>query len=251
VRRWRWIALAIVALAFAVAGLALFSPDRTAQIVAQLRPPQDHAAFERWLALDERNAREFSAFEAYLSKQGVRYVVPSWQLVRSDGSVGARCTGEPFAVPPRALWPNVVPVLRFVAREIVPHTGPLEANSAWRSEKANKCARGASRSRHLTFAGVDFVTQRKVENRQLFKLLCGLQAKLGPPSRFGLGAYFDPAAPGKNSKGQFHIDLAGYRTWGFGYGGGTSACIKLGSTEPIARSPAPSSPAAAPSPASV
>jgi hypothetical protein len=248
--RWWGIAVLALLLAMGAAAFYYFAPYRTEQMVGISQPTQDHAAFQRWLDQDPNHARDFAEFDAFLAKEGVRDVVPSWQLVRGDGSVGAVCTGHPFQVPPRSLWPNVVPVLHFVRKEIVPRTGPLEANSAWRSATANLCARGASHSRHLTFSGIDFVVQRKLESRELFRLLCGLQAELGPRSRFGLGAYFDPSSPKKNAKGQFHVDLAGYRTWGFGYGGGTSACIKLRSSRPDFSSPAPSNPAAAPSPGS-
>ncbi len=221
--------LALLAIVLAALGYAAwrFAPERFEQAAEALGPAQDRAAFERWLAADPQRSADFSKFEAHLTAEGVAGVVPVWQLTRSATKLTAACRQEPFAVPPPELWNNAVPVLSFVRTQVVPAIGPVEAVSAWRSERVNRCANGANRSKHLSFAGIDFVAERPIENRELFAKLCALQAKLGPASRFGLGAYFDPAKPLVNRKGRFHIDVAGYRSWGFGYRGESSGCRKL------------------------
>jgi hypothetical protein len=203
------------------------APQRLEQAVEVLGAAQDRAAFERWLADNPQHRADFARFEAYLASKGVAEVVPVWQLARSDTGLAATCAGGPFAVPPADLWDNAVPVLRFVRNKIVPELGPVEALSGWRSPRANRCSNGTSRSKHLSFSGIDFVTQQTIEPRVLFTKLCALQTKLGPASRFGLGAYFDPAQSARNSKGRFHIDVSGYRSWGFGYRGESSGCLKL------------------------
>jgi hypothetical protein len=227
VTRWKRLALAALILGIVGAVTLWLFPDRVTELADKLGPKQDRAAFEQWLAQSPDNRREFAQFEAYLAGQGVDGVVPGWQLTRSDSGISAHCAGGPFVVPPRELWENAVPVLGFVRDKVIPRVGAVEVVSAWRSPRANRCSNGASRSQHLTFAGIDFVTRDKLDNRRLFVSLCGLQDDLGPASEFGLGAYFEPEKPAKNRKGRFHIDLSGFRSWGFGYGAATSGCRAL------------------------
>jgi hypothetical protein len=233
VRRWRLILMLVLALAAAGFAAWKLAPERLETVAEALGPAQDRAAFERWLAEAPQHRDEFAQFETYLANQGVADVVPVWQLTRSDSGLAATCAGRPFAIPPKELWDNAVPVLRFVRDHVVRKIGPVEAVSAWRSPRANRCSNGATRSKHLTFAGIDFVAQRPIKNRQLFSQLCMLQSELGPASRFGLGAYFDPAKPQVNRKGRFHIDVSGFRSWGFGYRGESSGCRKLASSTGI------------------
>jgi Peptidase M15 len=227
VRHWRLLLLLVLALAAAGFAAWKLAPERLEAVAEALGPTQDHAAFERWLAEEPQHRADFAEFEAYLASKSVADVVPVWQLTRSDSGLAATCAGGPFAVPPQNLWDNALPVLRFVREKVVPQIGPVEAVSAWRSPRANRCSNGASRSKHLSFSGIDFVAERPIENRELFARLCALQAKLGPASHFGLGAYFDPAKPQVNRKGRFHIDVAGFRSWGFGYRGESSGCRLL------------------------
>ncbi len=226
-RHWRLILLLTFALAATGFAVWKLAPERVEAVAEALGPAQDHAAFDHWLHEDPQHRSDFAKFEAHLIGKGVVDVVPVWQLTRSDSGLAATCAGGPFAIPPPELWDNAVPVLRFVRQQVVPQIGPVEAVSAWRSPRANRCSNGASRSKHLTFAGIDFVAVRGIENRSLFAKLCALQAQLGPASHFGLGAYFDPAKPQVNRKGRFHIDVSGFRSWGFGYRGENSGCRKL------------------------
>lgn len=205
----------------------MLTPARVEDAVKRPEPAHGREAFDRWLNRSAENRRNFAEFDAFLARSGVGDVVPAWQLTRNDSAIAAKCAGGSFAVPPRELWGNAVPVLAFARERVIPRIGPIEAISAWRSPRANRCSNGASASRHLTFSGIDFVALKRGENRALFAELCELQTRLGPASRFGLGAYFDPAKPDQNRIGRFHVDLAGYRSWGFGYRGAASGCRKV------------------------
>lgn len=214
-------------LAFAAGVYLWYAPEQIERLGEIARPANDRAMFESWLAADPDRQKEFVRFETYLANLGVVDVVPAWQLTRIDGSVADHCAGGPFAIPPERLWGNVVPVLRFVQARVVPAVGRVEVASAWRSPRANNCSRGASRSKHLSFAGIDFVAPGLPDNRALFTRLCALHARHGPQGRIGLGAYFDPDKPARNYRGRFHIDASGYRSWGSDYHAGSSACAKL------------------------
>ena len=43
----------------------------------------------------------------------------------------------------------------------------------------------------------------------------------------GLGAYFDPYKPRPSAQGRFHIDQAGFRTWGFSFTRASSYCVTM------------------------
>jgi hypothetical protein len=221
-KRWKLLFPAIAALA-----LGLFAwqrPEQVERLGAIARPTNDRAAFQRWLAAAPERQRQFARFEAYLNRHGAGDVVPAWQLTRVDGSVADYCAGGPFAIPPEHLWDNAVPVLRFVRARVVPAVGRVEAVSVYRDPRANRCSRGASRSKHLSFAGIDFIAPDQRDHRALFAKLCAVHARYGPANRFGLGAYFDPAKPGRNTRGRFHVDVSGFRSWGNDYSAGSSGC---------------------------
>lgn len=227
--RWSRTGFMLVALAILGGGsIVVLEPERVTGTFSNAGSAQKGSvSFDHWLARSAARQQDFQEFRRYLELQGVSSVVPDWQLVRSDLTLDRRCAGEPFEIPPRNLWPNAVPVLRFIRAEVAPVVGPIEVVSAYRSERANRCAGGASESRHLTFSGFDLVTLRRLDNRTLFERLCGLHRKLGRAKNFGLGAYFDPGNPQRNGTGRFHIDLSGYRSWGYGYGGASSPCRQL------------------------
>jgi hypothetical protein len=226
-KRWKPTVLLFATLASALGFYFWQRPEQVERLGEIARPTNDRDAFERWLIAQPRHAAEFARFEAYLADQGVADVVPPWQLTRVDGSVADHCAGGPFAIPPERLWANAVPVLRFVRARVVPAVGPVEAVSVYRDPRANLCSRGASGSKHLSFAGIDFVAPQQRDHRALFASLCAVHARHGAANRFGLGAYFDADKPARNQRGRFHIDVSGYRTWGSDYRAGSSGCVKL------------------------
>jgi Peptidase M15 len=224
---WKRVGLTCAVLATVLGLYAWQRPEQVERLAEVARPGNDRAAFDRWLSAAPGRREEFARFEAYLARAGVADVVPVWQLTRVDGSVADHCAGGPFALPPERLWANAVPVLRLVRARVVPAVGRVEVASAYRAPRANRCSRGASRSKHLSFAGIDFVAPQQRDNRVLFAKLCAVHARHGPADRFGLGAYFDPDQPAQNQRGRFHVDAAGFRSWGRDYHARSSGCAKL------------------------
>jgi len=195
--------------------------------------PSSAGAFNRWAfgyAGDDAGwrAKEYAAFQGMLQSEGVAGIVPAWQLWRVDAQYASRCGEDYFAMPPKDRWRDIIPTLRLLRDEVIPVTGPLEVVSGWRSPAINACVKGASRSRHLEFKALDLVATTRNNQRELFKDLCAMQRASGSKSALGLGAYFDPSDPSRNTEGRFHIDASGYRTWGYDYTGRTNPCPKLG-----------------------
>lgn len=207
--------------------LADCHPDWNAPISSVER--YSHSSFDRWLAEDSERAAGFRNFEEFLTTNGVSDVVPNWQLLRTDMNDRIGCPRPAFLLPPRENWGNLLAALRLLKEQVVPAIGPVEVVSSYRTETFNLCVNGAPQSRHLSFSALDLVTTSERDNRSLFVELCRLHGKLGPTSRFGLGAYFDPAKEGNNRRGRFHVDAAGYRTWGFSKKAASSGCLLLGS----------------------
>jgi Peptidase M15 len=182
------------------------------------------AAFDDWQAKSPPDRAAFSGLAAYLKQEGVSDVLPLWQLTRTDATPKPWCKRAAFHVPPKSDWPHIVPTLRLIRAEVIPSVGPVEVRSAYRTPDFNTCVGGASQSQHLTFSGIDLVALRATDNRQLFATLCALHRRVGPATHFGFGAYFDPDRPVLNQDARFHIDTAGYRSWGFSKKAGSSGC---------------------------
>lgn len=187
--------------------------------------PTSRAAFESWLAEEPDRAQEYAAFEDYLEEQGVSDVLPPWQLARVDLEYARRCNLGVWRLPPEDLWPNIVPALRLVRDHVEPEFGEVEVQSSYRSPELNVCAGGAARSRHISFEALDLLlVNRRSDLEAFYQELCAMQERAGPESRMGLGAYYDGSDPLYNRKGRFHIDAAGYRSWGRSYTRATSMC---------------------------
>ncbi|MBD3728847.1 MAG: hypothetical protein IE933_04000 [Sphingomonadales bacterium] len=222
------VALVLLLLLIAGAAVALFAdrlPSRNAPLSAASR--YSRSSFEIWLAEDSQRPREYAEFERFLARHGVAGVVPNWQLLRTDVNDRSGCPRPAFFMPPRDQWQHIVPSLRLLRDHLIPRIGSLEVVSAYRTEAFNECVGGASRSKHLGFRALDLVAPGSADKRQMFATLCRLQAELGPGSKFGLGAYFDPASPSRNSTGRFHVDVEGYRSWGSSQHADSSGCRTL------------------------
>src|SRR5688500_15391408 len=79
----------------------------------QLPEGQGEAEYRAWLAARPGRVGEILSFEAWQQAAGVRFVLPTWQIVRT-ASMWRECGGEPFEVPPFRLWPGMVDTLRFI-----------------------------------------------------------------------------------------------------------------------------------------
>lgn len=183
------------------------------------------ASFESWLDREPGRAEEYAALQSFLREQGVGEVVPVWQLARVDREYAEKCNLDIWRIPPRELWPNVVPALRLVREHVIPAVGPVEVQSSYRTPELNECARGAPRSKHTSFEALDLWLATPPQDLDaLYRGLCAMQERAGRNSRMGLGAYYDPNDPDYNPEGRFHIDAGGYRSWGRSYTRATSLC---------------------------
>ncbi len=185
--------------------------------------PYSQKAFDQWVAEDTQRSAEYGHFADFLATHEVDGVVPVWQLMRTDSNRAKDCERPQFLIPPREDWNNIVPVLELVRDYVQPEIGRVEVQSSYRTLDFNECIGGASRSKHLSFSAVDLTAVEPLPNRELFARLCRLQARLGPSSRFGLGAYFNPEHPDR-ATGRFHVDVSGYRSWGYSKHAQSSGC---------------------------
>ena len=220
--------LLLMSLLVAVVGGAVWylAGRRTAPLIELIRPADNsEEAFAKWLRDDPARREGFDEFSGFLAEHGVSGVVPDWQLLRTDSKTWRDCERSTFLLPPQDKWANIVPALELVRDHVLPRLGRLEVMSAYRPPELNACIKGASRSRHLSFHALDLVAPEQPDKPAMFAELCAIHKQLGPRSHMGLGAYFDPAKPVGN--GQFHIDAAGYRSWGYSYGHESSGCNLL------------------------
>ncbi|MXP46112.1 hypothetical protein GRI43_01735 [Altererythrobacter luteolus] len=218
--------LSLILVFVCVAGLVLwlFARPGEVQLVAKGEPyAYSRAAFDKWVVTDPDRRGEFEAFGEFLASHDVGDVVPAWELTRTDANRSNDCERPAFLIPPRDKWMNIIPVLTLMRDQIVPEIGKVEVQSSYRTTDFNACVGGARRSRHLEFSAVDLVPVGDIANADLFRRLCAVQRNLGPQSRLGLGAYFDPEKA-DNASGRFHLDVSGYRSWGYSQRSESSGC---------------------------
>lgn len=200
----RWLAVGLIALLVAV---LLATPIRHRSV------PGDADRFAAWRAGPAK--ADVAAIEEYLAREGVGDVLPIADILRSDAR-WRRCPKvEPFAMPPKAMWPAMVPTLRYVRDHVIPAVGPVRVVSGYRDPVANICFKGAKASKHLQFAALDLMPAGKVDRAALIAKLCPLHAQTGAVNRVGLGIYVAT---------RFHIDTAGFRRWGGDYHAASSPC---------------------------
>lgn len=197
---------------------------------------QEATAFARWLDQDQVARGRFAAFQAYLVSEGVGSVLPIWQLTRTASSWRG-CNAPPLEVPPDYMWPGLARTLRYVRDEVVPVTGELEAVSVYRNPLLNSCAGGSARSAHRSGLAIDMVPRWPFERAELMRRLCHAHAEGGRAEDVGFGFYVGL---------RFHIDTAGYRSWGVDPSTGSSCARALALREaargaaPLVREPEPS-----------
>lgn len=236
---WRWLvgalivtlAIALIAAVWAsgywpkVTGLSL--PKAATPRDAAIPATANRAAFDRWLAADTERPATFRAFERFIADNGYGDLLPAWTLLRTNSNKSGACRAAPFILPPRRVWPNILPALKLVREQAIPAVGRVEVASAFRVPGLNACSKGARASRHLTFAALDLIPLDQPDAAASFARLCAQWRKAGTQSRWGLGAYYDPARPHENQVARFHVDGTGWRTWGFSFGRASSGCNSL------------------------
>ncbi|MBJ8480908.1 peptidase M15 [Acinetobacter pittii] len=181
-------------------------------------------AYVAWLAsADHRQAVQ--AYKQFLKQKGLANLVPDHELL-SSARDWQKCGVEPYAVPPREIWSNIVPTLSIL--KVLVEDGVIndfEVTSVYRALSLNRCAGGADASRHVFNAALDFrigpeqPTDLDQFNIQQTKTkLCQFWATKGQALNMGLGVY---------ASGQIHIDSQGFRAWGPDHHYKTSICQGL------------------------
>ena len=177
--------------------------------------------FNAWLNSNSYRARQVAEYQRYLSSRvGTQNVPPLSQLLTTARSWD-KCGYEPYQLPPRELWSNIVPTLQLYSE--LKNQGVLPSNteirSVYRSPGLNECAGGASSSKHMNASAMDIWVPEYEDN--LWRLstmqdgLCQFWQYQGKPYNFGLGLY---------ATGAVHLDTDGYRKWGFNHASSSSSC---------------------------
>lgn len=177
--------------------------------------------FQHWR--HQETANSLNDYPRYVALR-VKQPLSLFSLSYNGHRMPKQCEPFRFSIPPKALWPNIIPSLklaeRFQSQGIYAHYRII---STFRSDEMNTCIGGAKHSKHTQNHAVDFKVlnaQQKpysdAEYQQIEQQLCAFWHKSGKALNMGLGIY-----PGHS----FHIDVAGYRTWGGDYRRQSSPCI--------------------------
>ncbi|MEQ1687473.1 MAG: D-Ala-D-Ala carboxypeptidase family metallohydrolase [Sphingopyxis sp.] len=220
---------ATVGLSIAVVSGNLPIPGAAEPVLSRLTMADvSRPAFDRWVAAggDDRS-EAVAAFEHYIADAGYADMIAPWTMLRAERKRSVLCRAEPFIMPPRRLWPNILPALKLVRERVVPAIGAVEVASAFRGPALNDCAGGAGQSRHMTFSALDLEPKDQLDSTASFTILCRAWRQAGASSHWGLGAYYDPDHPSWNRAGRFHVDGTGWRTWGFSKHRASSGCNRL------------------------
>lgn len=179
-------------------------------LLAACVPAASKDRFEDWSATTE--AVGVAEYRQYLQEQGLDDVAPMPALLRSARS-WRECNAGEFALPPRALWPNILPTLRALRQlQAAGLVDGRKVASGYREGTLNRCAGGSARSRHLSNNALDFDLSESPDN---VKRLCDFWRGQGPALKLGLGFYTDT---------RIHLDTSGFRTWGSDHTWRTSLC---------------------------
>ncbi|WP_246838742.1 D-Ala-D-Ala carboxypeptidase family metallohydrolase [Leptospira stimsonii] len=141
--------------------------------------------------------------EKFLRDHKVLSVVPAEQLLR-QGTDWRQTESQPFAIPPRDIWPNILSTLRVIRDLILPEIGPVTVVSGFREAEYNRKAGGAKSSRHLQFSALDMIPDSEIDSVHLKEKLFVIWQKEGSARKIGVGLY---------SRNRFHIDTLGFRKW--------------------------------------
>lgn len=171
--------------------------------------------FAVWLTASPERGAAFARFEAMLEREGVADVVAAREIWTTD-RLAPNCVTEAYTMPPEALWPQIVPALRFIRDHVIPAIGQVRVVSAFRDQAFNTCIRGARGSAHVGFHALDLVpVDPAVTRERLIAELCPVHARQGPTAGIGLGIY---------SGRRFHIDARRFRGWGADHHGASFPC---------------------------
>lgn len=165
--------------------------------------------FKQWTKTPE--AAAMADYQRYLASNRLDEVAPMHALLRS-ARLWRQCEASEYALPPKSLWPNLLPTLR-VLRDLQA-AGLVEGHkvaSGYRDPSLNTCAGGSGRSRHVANNALDF----DLSSSDRVTRLCDYWRSKGPALKLGLGFYTDT---------RIHLDTGGFRTWGSDHTRRTSLC---------------------------
>ena len=175
------------------------------------KPAQNDDYFAHW---SKKHRTDIIAYQHFLDRNGVGQVIPMPQLLKSARD-WKKCRAEPFTMPPRVLWPHLVPTLQavrqFKADGIL--VNPVAA-SVYRDPVLNACAGGSPGSKHMQLSAIDFDIEADGDS---LNTLCNAWRTLGPELKLGLGFY---------TPTRIHLDTLGYRSWGSDHTRKTSLCLQ-------------------------
>lgn len=106
-------------------------------------------------------ARERADFAGFVEGLGLRHFRPHELLVMGDAHARVTHPGcGQNRLPPRELWPNIVPAVRALDQLRERLGAPVRTLSVYRSPAYNRAIGGAARSQHLRFSAIDFAAAR-------------------------------------------------------------------------------------------
>jgi hypothetical protein len=172
------------------------------ELIEKYSVPQ-RADFDAWLAEDVTRQSAYDDFVHMLDREGVSEVLEPWSLW-NQGTSWKEANMARFAVPPRAMWPTIVPTLRVIRDRVVPLVGPVRVASGYRTHDFNVAAQGVKFSAHLGFGALDLLPVRAWRRDDLHTALLGMYDASAQSDRIGLGLYDGV---------RFHIDTRSKRHW--------------------------------------
>ncbi|VCW83301.1 hypothetical protein BANRA_03593 [Acinetobacter baumannii] len=183
-------------------------PQPSKTVVKIKQQPEDYIV---WIATADHR-QSVQAYKQFLKQKGLADLVPDHELLRSARD-WQKCGVEPYAVPPREIWSNIVPTLNILKALVDDSViNDFEVTSVYRALALNRCAGGADASRHVFNAALDFrIGPEQPSDLDQFNIqqtktkLCQFWATKGQALNMGLGVY---------ASGQIHIDSQGFRAWG-------------------------------------
>ena len=198
---------------------SLPQPTKT---VVKIKPQPE--AYVAWLASADHQ-QAVQAYKQFLKQKGLANLVPDHELL-SSARDWQKCGVEPYAVPPREIWSNIVPTLSILKALVDDGViNDFEVTSVYRALSLNRCAGGADASRHVFNAALDFrIGPEQPSDLDQFNIqqtktkLCQFWATKGQALNMGLGVY---------ASGQIHIDSQGFRAWEPDHHYKTSICQGL------------------------
>lgn len=169
------------------------------------------------------NRQALERYKRFLKQQGIHSYVPNFEFFQTARD-WQRCNAAEFEIPPQELWRNIVPTLNILDQLIQQQIlNDFTVTSVYRNLNLNRCANGASASKHIFNAALDFrigsanpdaTEQILIQNTKV--KICQFWNDHGEQLNMGLGVY---------PSGQIHIDSAGYRTWGADHRYSSSPCM--------------------------